>query len=391
MAQGKRANVRMQFGDGSHLDEWLSLSLRDTYTDPLGDLKFDAAPSRQRISEYREKLRKGDLVTVFVNNVNQGGYIIQTVETSIDQQTGVTFSVSCNTPLITPYQGHVKHPLSFKSQTYAPVQRVISDALAPFGFQDIIGDVASNVSALTGIPIGGGKKAITVDALKADQATAQEGETAYQFCSRLVTRIGVALHMAYDGILLLTVPDYSQSAAYTLVQSADPNVAGDRFIGRIRITDTNDNQFSECRVRGQQSDKAGTTQTAKPSATVKAADVLPARSAYRSHAAAYKPLDIVDKNATSIERCQSVAKLALGIRAKEAFVIEGEVSGFVSTTGRVWTTNTIVNVRIDAIGFREPMFILERVLTRSREGGDVCRLRMIPVGALLLGDLPSGA
>jgi hypothetical protein len=37
------------------------------------------------------------------------------------------------------------------------------------------------------------------------------------------------------------------------------------------------------------------------------------------------------------------------------------------------------------------MLILERVLTRDRDGGDRTRLRFIPKGALVLGDLPSGA
>lgn len=391
MAQGKRANVRMQFNDGSAFDEWLSLSLRETYTDPLGDLKFEAAPGRARIGEYRDKLQKGELVTVFVNNVNQGGYLIQTVETTVDTQSGVMFSVTCHSPLITPYQGSVRQPLTFKSQTYAPVGDIVSKALAEYGFQDIIGNMAANVSALTGIPIGGGKKPVTVDALKQDQATAQEGETAYQFCARIITRLGLALHMAYDGILLLTSPDHEQDPAYTIVQSSDPTVAGDRFIGRIRIADTNDNQFSECRVRGERSDKSGTTQTARPDATVKASELFPDRPPYRSVAAAHKPLILRDKNAGSIERCQSVAKLALGIRAKDAFVVEGEVDGFVSTTGRVWTPNTIANVRIDALNFSEPMFLLERVLTRTRDGGDKTQLKLIPRGALVLGDLPSGA
>src|SRR5678810_1146630 len=104
MAQGAPSRVRMQFNDGTVFDEWLSLELRDTWTDPLGSLKFEAAPGRARIFEYRDKLQKGELVTVSINDVNQGGYLIQTVRTRISRSAGVVFSVECNTPLITPYQ-----------------------------------------------------------------------------------------------------------------------------------------------------------------------------------------------------------------------------------------------------------------------------------------------
>jgi hypothetical protein len=389
MAQGKRTGVRMQFGDGSVIDEWLTMSLRETFTDPLSDLHFEAAPARERIAEYYKKLQKGELVTVFVNDVNQGSYLIQTSETSIDPASGVTFALSCNTVLVTPFQGSVKQPFSFKSQTYSPVGKIIADVLGPYGFEDIIGDPASNVSALTGIPIDGGRKAITVDALKSDQATADDGgESAYEFCKRIITRLGLALGVDFDGVLLTVVPDYDQDVAYSLVQSADVSLGGDRFIGRITMTDTNDNQFSECRIIGVKSDQAGQTQTARPDATVTSAELFSNRPAYKSTAAPYKPLIIKDKNSTSIERCKSTAKLALGKRAKDAFVVSGEVDGFVSTTGRIWTPNTMVDVRIDAVGFHEVMWVLERTFTQDRQGGQKTRLKLIPPGALVLGDIP---
>lgn len=389
MAQGNRTRISMRFNDGTAFDEWLSLELRDTWTDPLGSLKFEAAPGRERVGLYQQKLQKGELVTVLVNDVSQGGYLIQTVRTTVSARLGVMFSVECQTPLITPYQASIDPKVSFKSQTDAPITTILDKAFAPFGFKDLIGDPTANVSAITGRALKGGQAAFNVDVLKQDQAAAQEGETAYQFAARLITRLGLALHCSFDGVLLLNAPDYEQAPSYDLVQSDDPKVSGDRFIDDIEIVDTNDNQFSECRVRGNPNDRSGQTQTALPDVTVKAADVLPARSAYASSTAApYKPLIIKDKNARDRDRCISVAKLALGIRAKDAFVLSGEVDGFVSTSGAVWTTGTLANVRVDALGFREPMFILGRDLTRSRDRGDITRLRLIPKGALVLGDVP---
>lgn len=402
--QGRRASVRMQFNDGSAFDEWLLFELRETYSDPLGEVKFTAAPAAARLPHYFAHLQKGELVSVFVNDVLQGTYLIQTVDTLIDPKSGVALSVVCHSVLITPYQGSVKQPFSFKStNSPAPVSNVVLDVLRPYGFTNFIGDTAASVDVRTGVPVNGGRKPITVDALKVDQCTAQESETAYQFLARALTRLGVFLRVSPDGTLVAEAPDYEQAPAYTLVQSDDPTIAGDRFFGPIRIHDTNDSQFSECRVRGVQSDKAGQTQTAQPVATVTAAELFPDHPPYKSIGvtgsaapAGYKPLEIRDKNATSIERCRGVAALALGLRAKEAFVIEGEVAGFVSTTERVWSVGTIVNVQIDAYlpdgrsGFRAPMFVMERVLTRDREGGDRTHLRLIPKGFFTLGDIPGG-
>jgi hypothetical protein len=390
MAQGKKAIVRMTFADGSAFDEWTSIQWRDTWTDPLGDLKLEVAPARSRIFEYRDRLQKGELVTVHVNDVNQGGFLIQSVETTIDPQSGVTFSLQCHTPLVTPFEGSADPTLSFKAQTEAPVSDILLKAFAPFGFDSFVGDESASVAALTGRPIGNGRKAISIAALKADQACVQDGETVADFTKRVVTRLGVALRMSATGTLMLSAPDYDQDASYTIVQSADPSVGGDRFFGAISLSDTNENQFSECRVRGNRNDKAGSTQTSPPDATVNAADLFPNRPAYKSFAAAYKPLIIKDKSTCSHERALSVAKLAMGKRAQNAFSVSGEVDGFVSVSGKVWTVGTIAEVRIEAIGFAEPMFILERTLMQDKNGGQRCRMRLIPLGTLVLGDVPGG-
>ena len=390
MAQGNKARVRMTFADGTAFDEWTSIQWRDTWTDPLGDLKLEAAPARARIFEYRNKLQKGELVTVHVNDVNQGGFLIQTVQTRVSPKGGVLFSLQCHTPLVTPFEGSVDPKLSFKAQTDAPVSDILLKAFGPYGFGSFTGDEAASVSALTGRRIGNGRPAVKIDALKADQACAQEGETVADFTKRIVTRLGTALRMSATGTLMLSAPDYDQDPSFTIVQSSDPRVGGDRFIDDIEIEDTNENQFSECRVRGNPNDKAGTTQTSAPDVTVTSNFLFPNRPAYKSTAASYKPLIIKDKNARDRDRALSVAKLAMGKRAQNAFVISGEVDGFVSTTGRVWTAGTLGNVRIDAIGFREPMLMLERHFSQNPSSGQRCRVRLIPLHALVLGDVPGG-
>lgn len=391
MAEQNRTSVRMNFNDGSKIDSWLSFSLRDTYTDPLGSLEFVTAPPRSDIVEYRERLQKGELVTVLANDVNQGTFLINTVRTLISPEGGVVFQVMCETPLATPQEGSVDPKLAFSSQTDASLGDIILQALEPYGFDQIFANSETNVSALTGralSPGGGGR--VNQDRLKTSEAQAQENERAYQFCARLLSRRGVALRMAVDGSLLLSVPNYDQEVAYSLVQDLDMSHRGDRFFGAIEIVDTNKEQYSECRVRGLSLDRRGRTRGQQPVAVVTSKELNPTRPAYRSGiGTVYKRLDILDKDARDVEQCRSVAKYALGSRARNAFTVRGQVDGFVSTTGRIWQVDTLAHVFIEAAGIDEDMWILERILEQDVNGGQSTRLTLIPKGALVLGDDPS--
>lgn len=380
----------MNFGDGSRIDSWLSFTLRDSYTDPLGSLDFYTAPPRSRIAEYRSLLSKGELVTVFANDVNQGTFLITSVRQVISKEDGCIFQISCKSPLVTAQEGSADPKFSFSSQADAPLGEIILKALLPYGFDQLRADASANVSALTGKPLrGGASGTIRQEALKTNEAQVQENEKAYQFCARLLSRRGVALRMTVDGTLLLTTPNYTQDVAYTVVQDFDGATRGDRFIGTVEVTSTNDEQYSECRVRGLAVDRRGRTQTATPEAIVTSADLGLSRPPYNGGTGAtYKRLEILDKQARDVEQCRSVAKLALGYRARNAFVVTGEVDGFVSSTGRIWQVDTLVHVVIEAAGIDEDMYVLERVFEQDASGGQKTRLTLIPKGSLVLGEVP---
>ena len=388
MSASNRVKVRMNFGNGTSISDWISFSLRDTYTDPLQEMTFQAAPTPPNREDYAEQLKKGRLVTIYVDEVNHGGFLITRVRTTISKGGGFVYDLTCKTPLVTPYEGSVNPELQISTQTDTPITSIVDKALAPYGFTSIIGDEASNVSILTGRPIKGGRAKIVVDALKQAEAKAQEGETAYQFVSRLLSRVGACLRMASTGELLITNPDYEQQSSYALVQDPTRQVAGDYFTGDIVIEDTNDGQFSECRVRGQRDESAGSTQTARPDVTVKATDINKYYPAYLGEQAGYKPKILRDKNARDVNRCKVVAQLALGLPAKDAYTITGEVDGFKAKTGALWQVNTAVDVYIDADGIREKMWILERTFTQDKSGGQRTKIKLLRLGTLRLGDLP---
>jgi hypothetical protein len=377
----------MNFGDGSKIDSWITFNLRDTYTDPIGQLDFITAPPRDKIAEYLVKLKKGEIVTIFVNEVNQGGFIITSTKQLIGVEQGTIFQITCKSPLVTAQEGSIDPLLSFKKQTDSALGVVILKALLPYGFDLLIADALANVSALTGKGINGTGGKIDMERLKLKEAQAQEGEKAYQFCARLLSRRGVAMRLSAEGTLLLTAPNYDQEAAYSLVQDFDGSHSGDRFFGTIEVTDTNDEQYSECRVRGRSADRRHGTHTGPVQAIVKSTDISASRPPYSGGTGAtYKRLEILDKDCRDAEQCRNVAKHALGYRARNAFTVTGQVDGLVSKTGRIWQVDTIAHVIVEASNINEEMWIAERVLQGDTQGGQSTRLTLIPKGALVLGD-----
>lgn len=388
MSLANRATVSLVFEDGSDISAWTKVTIRDDYTDPLGDVQLECQPPRAQILAYQTKLAKGQQVTLKINGVKQGVYLIQSSPRTVSRDGGVTFSPQLHTRLCTPYEGAVDPLISLKSETDTPISTVILSAFAAYGFDRLVSDVSADLMALSGKPISGGMAARPIEALKAKELAANDNESAYNFAARVFSRLGVALRVDADGVLQASTPDYQQAPSNDLVQDFDGSTAGDRFFGEISIEDSNEGQFSECSVRGLRPDDAAETATATPTAIFTASEFMPRRPPYTSTTAPHKPLRVKDKLATDATRCASVARLALSLRARKAFSITGTVDGFISAKGAVWTVNTVANVVIGVLGIREPMWILSKQMMQDRQGGQRTQLTLLPLGALVLGDPP---
>jgi len=387
MTEENRGVVRIQTGDGSPVT-FQNFTARDAFTDPLTRFEFDTAPPRSQFDDYRRRLTKGEICTLKINGATQGSFIIETTRTIISPTGGLKLHVAAVSPLITPYQASVDPDIvNVHSTSDVPVSDVILKAFAPFGFDKIIYNTRANVQSLTGFQIGGKKPDTIERKLKVQDAQAQQGEATYQFAARLLNHLGVCMRMSVSGTLLVGAPDYLQAPCASLVQGRGD---GDRFIESIEIEDTNDEQFSEVIARGNRVTNPETNETSRPKAALTAEEAFPnGLSLYKSHAAAYKPKVLLDKHARDPQRCASIAKLVLGLRAARAWVLTGEVDGFVSKNGAVWSVDTVVNVTIDALGFKQPLWVLDREFRLSPNDGSKTRLRCIPLGSLLLGDVPS--
>jgi prophage tail gpP-like protein len=437
MGLPQTAKVEMQFDAGFTIDSWVSFSLRNTFTDPLDEFKFQCKPPRDQIATYNDRMTKGVLVAIFANDAPQANMLISTVGRSATADGGVVYDVTCKSVLQTPYEGAVDPRLALSAQTDVPVTTAVLQAFAPYGFSTIIGDTSASANAIGGAPIGNRTVGIVpVAALKHQDCQAQEGETAYAFASKLFTRLGCCLKVDVTGALMLSAPDYDQEAVYTLSQSFSQSVPpSSNMMLSVSDTSTNDGQFSEVILRGQTNSASSTV--AEPDAGVSAlsdaqyialvpvthraiaqqflaaraadratkkqpvpvpidptvsasASALPLRSRYHAiPQASYKPKIIKDKLSRDRQRCQSTAKLALTLPAVNAYQLECEVDGIVSATGRIWQIDTIAHVYSEALGVDDDMWILERVLTQDANGGQKTKLKLIPKGVLVLGDIPT--
>lgn len=389
MPQVRRARLELQFADGSAIDTWHSISMRDTFTDPLGAVDLETTPLRANVDRYRSLLAKGEIVSITINGIPQGRYLIQSVDRTYGT-TGTVIRVQCHTPLVTPYEGDVDPDLSLQSQSDISVDQAILTVLRPYGFDRIVSDSRAHVRAISGKKITRDGISSSVKPLTYKDAIAHEGETAYQFLSRIYTRLGVALRMQFDGSLLIGAPDESRTPVATVVLSTKATAnTWDRFIGTVTVHDTNAGQYASVGVRGQRAIVLGEASSARPNSTVVATDALPQRSRYRSTTAPFKPKYVKDKSSRDPEQARTVAHFELGMRAKEAYVVEGTVDGWVAQSGVLWTVDTCVRVVIEPEGLDEPMYLLERTLQETFETGQTTSLKLIPVGALILGQKPS--
>lgn len=386
------ARVAMTFDDGGTIDAWTDATLRDTFTDPLGSLTFTAAPPGRQYADYRRKLGKGEQVRVFINGADQGRFLIQDVERETSAANGRTIKVTCHTPLITPYEAAVDPDLSLSHLADTSIEGALLELFKPYGFDKIVTDARAHVNALTGVPLPGGKgPPIPVGNLKMKNATAHDGETAYTFAARIITRLGTCLRIAFDDTLIVGAPNYDQAIAYTVVCSSRPwsYPGADLFFGGPKVRETNAGQFAQTEVTGMRHLSAGDPTVARPKAVVLASDILPERCRYRSKAAPFKPFTYKDKSSRDAGQAQNAAIFELGMRAKDAYVVEGPVDGWISRTGRVWTVDTMARVVWEDEGLDDEMYLLERTLHLDVAGGQRADLRFIPKGALILGEKPT--
>jgi prophage tail gpP-like protein len=403
MSERNRVPIGLVFNEGTKLTAWQSFSWTDDFTDPLGSLELETAPVPAKRDLYRSLLRKGKLVALYLDNVRQATMLITTSRRTISGE-GYRIRVTCKGVLTTAYEGSADPYLARNFDSDTPVSEAVLAALASYGFDTIQVAAAENLSAMTGKALSGQGQDAIVDALEHKDVQVQPGEAAYPFAARIFTRYGLLLGNDVNGLLLLYKPDYQQNPAATVASSATRGITGaDRFLAQppLEIVDTNDGQFSEVVVVGKEPDKRGQTSASAPTHGVRVAglerppnvpfeslqftEIPAARHTYFSDGGAtYKPKFRFDKRARDKDRALNMATIMHGARASRAFQITGSVDGLKASSGRIWTSGTVVRVVIDEEGIDENMFVLANTKAASIQGQQTA-LTLIPLNSLVTG------
>ncbi len=398
------AVVSLAFSNGDSISFWESLSLKDRWDDPIGAFDLTCRPPRHDIARYSEMLRKGKLAGLLIDDKPLASVLIQRVRRTVGRE-GVTFDISCQSPLATAHEASANPEVSKSFQSDSPVSSVVLEVMRPFGFTEVHSDTTSDVVARTGKPIGNRQAHVDVKSLKERDMQVQDGESAYGFCARIIARLGLLLKSDHGGRLIVGKPDFDQEPIYTLVSELDIKTAGDRLLDGIEIEDTNEGQFSEIVVRGQALDTSGQTAANKPLARVavpglfvpsgvpfervKSTELEPGPHRYSSDddTAPFKPKYVTDKECRDKKFCEAMARTLHGVKSSNAFVITCEVAGLVSATGRPWATDTVARVIIESLEIDDVFWIHEVSMSLDRSRGQRTRLRLIPLGSLVLGNV----
>lgn len=401
MTERAHATVELRFDDGDKISAWESFTLRDSYVDPLGSFEFTVSPPKHKRAEYRDRLQKGEEVTIAVNGAQQARCLIDTVEQELGDD-GYSMAIECRSLLAPAYEASVDPYVAQSFTADTPMRQTILEILGPFGFDEITTDTTADVTTISGKSLSGRKDPVTLDKLTHRDVAAQQNEAAYQLCARLVTRLGLMLRVNHDGKLLLGSPDYDQASSYTIVQEVGQVHRGDRILRApaIQTHDTNEGQYSEVLVAGKTADHKGQTGASQPIGGVYLDDITrPSAAPFgsatlrkltrgrHSYRGPWKPKYYLDKKSRDAERCTNFSELMQGVRASRAFYLRHAVDGLLSASGgRIWAVDTVGRVIAEDFGIDQNMWLLERVMRQDRRGGQTTVLTWLPLGALRLGE-----
>ncbi|NUP13746.1 MAG: hypothetical protein HOW73_47525 [Polyangiaceae bacterium] len=389
----QQSKVRLNFADGSAITSFISLKHVERFSDPLGLLEVSVRPPPEQYLDYRERLQKGELVALLVDDKPQASMVIHTVRKVISSAEGTGIDITCHSPIIQLFQSSPDPKSDRALKADAPLIDFVNEVVAPYGIGEVF---AEKDTAAIKAKTGKGTNAADTPAkeLKFAEARIQPNETAGSFLGRVITRLGVMMRMdPVGGGIYLTRPHYDQDPSYT-VRCGPPGAgpAGDSFLDPIEVYDSNEQQHSFCEVVGEAVDKEDETSANIPQARVESSEINPDRPPYRATGAlAHKPLFYTDKDSRDAKKSRSTAFLALGLKAETAFYVKGDTHGLVSREGTPWTIDTTGRVYIHSDGFDEIMWLSQRTWTlqktRDGRGGQRTEHVWIPKGYLRLGEL----
>lgn len=221
--------------------------------------------------------------------------------------------------------------------------------------------------------------------MRVKEAQPQSGETVWEFLDRHAKRLGIMMRMGPDGTLTLTGIDYGQKASHRLVRRtqqgtfvslafSENNIlsGGERYDGA--------KMYREVTVYGRGRGSDAPRRRFQGTARDAADDAIPHEKTLIIHD------DSVRSDEEAVRRAyRELARSRQGSQVLQ-YVVRGHGQG-----GKVYATDTVVQVDDDIAGVSGPFYVVGRTFTRSLSEGPKTTIKLMPLGSIALGEVSSGA
>lgn len=408
---------------GEIFDDWQDCSITSDLLEPAGRFSF-SSPIYKRgvmLREIQSKgLRKGARVRVFIKTpkapeaVLQMTGLIDEVKVSVSRNGGAVLAVTGRDHMAPIVDGDIMQRFAVENVTFrALVERVL---LTPFpgrttGYfassdQLIIsndanrliltGKSSTGLSKNLGTPFqshtgGSGVAAQSIvptgplspdappelETLKVDQAVPNAGETVYQFLERHARRFALMIWGTADGRIVFGRPNYRQAPSYAFALRIGAAGASNSPIVDASRKESMKHCASEIHVFGP---ARGHDTFASP-VHVRVADPEVEAAGY------YKPIVIHDAHAKDNAQATARAQMELSKRTQSSDVVQLALDGYVGNTGALYAIDTLADCQLDPLDVHESLYVVRRTFSRSRSGGSMTTLDLIPKNSIALGQV----
>lgn len=363
--------VLLTLEDGFACDLWTDCTITDSFLDPCQTMSLSVAADETRFG-FMHRLRKGAQFLVEANGVPViGGFLDKVGIRASRAGTQVTVTgrdilspvVDSNVDPRLPVKKGMSlldlAKLLFEEHFALPVKVSAEDA-------DVIGSRNKGLGKPVSVKPKKGRKKPT-DQLKEIYPKPNEG--GFQYFVRFAHRVGYHAWAQPDGQgIVIGAPTYEQEPAGDLVLIRGEQGTGNNIL-EANIDTDNTRVPSHVFVRGKGS-KPGDKS-------------LPIGYAINPDAPYFKPFYLTDDESATKDHADAVARFVLGKALREALCYRVKVRGWTSSSGRLYSVDTILRVRDEACGIEGEMWVEERTFTKSR-AGTTTDLKLIPANSLLL-------
>lgn len=360
---------------GAEFTSWTTATVSSDFLTPCDSFHLEAGADT-KAADLAKQLFPGAIVQILANGHPQLTGYVDKVSIS-DGRGGARVTIDGRDFMSSVVDGNIDPRMQVSKTT--TIDQLCSQVI--YGqFSIPVGVVDNNISfaMAAGKPLEKrksytGTKHKRSDPLK--DITPKDNEGAFSYLTRILTHHGYWLWGSCDSKhAIVAGPEYNQAPCCNLIKKYDPGGSGAGAANNIlESTFTIDETSTPAlvQVRGQASGsgtKAGILGSAKNFLTTR-----------------YRPVFLQDRDATTKEKAERIARVFLARQMRNYLAYECTVAGFSDrATGVIYQVDSIANIDDERCGVQGPMWIESRTFEKSRDGGTRTRLKCIPRGTLVL-------